>query len=226
MRTSARSKKCGGSRPGSTGGAPGRWESEAKEREDLRSTRLKAPSLLFPSQLFFDDGKQRVELVHFGTGHTRGDALAWLPNQRVLFSGDVCVNGAYNFVGDGDVGSWIKTLDAPRKLGARVLCPGHGPRGTAALLDDQQAYFRALVALVDARLVKPGVQDATALIEPLRATITANPQIARYASGTTYDPFAAHVEKVYEELTGRKLRVPPGAGLDARNEHARAHGHA
>jgi cyclase len=54
------------------GGTPGRWESEAKERDDVRSSRLKPPTLLFPTQLFFDDGKRRVELVHFGTGHTKG----------------------------------------------------------------------------------------------------------------------------------------------------------
>jgi cyclase len=93
------------------GGAAGRWENEARAREDVRASRLKPPSVLFPNQLFFDDGKRRVE------------------QERILFSGDACVNGPFNYVGDGNLGSWVKTLDGPRALGVQVLCPGHGPRG-------------------------------------------------------------------------------------------------
>ena len=74
--------------------------------------------------------------------------------------------------------------------------------------------------------MKTGVQDATALIEPLRATIAANPQIARYASGTNwYDLFAAHVEKLYAGADRAHAASTARAGLDARNEHARAHWH-
>ena len=63
------------------GKAPGRWEAEAKEREDVRASRFKPPSVLFPNQLFFDDGKRRVELMHLGVAHTHGDAFAWLPKR-------------------------------------------------------------------------------------------------------------------------------------------------
>ena len=66
-------------------------------------------------------GEHRVELHHLGVAHTHGDAFAWLPKEKILFTGDACVNGAYNFVGDGEVEKWIKTLDAARKLGARVI---------------------------------------------------------------------------------------------------------
>ena len=60
---------------GHYGGKPGRWEQEAKEREDLKGSRLKPPSLLFPDRLIFDDGQRRVELLHLGTAHTHGDGL-------------------------------------------------------------------------------------------------------------------------------------------------------
>ncbi|HET6900002.1 MAG TPA: MBL fold metallo-hydrolase, partial [Vicinamibacteria bacterium] len=48
------------------GGGPGRWENTVKEREDVRTSKLKAPSVLFPDTLIFDDGVHRVELHHFG----------------------------------------------------------------------------------------------------------------------------------------------------------------
>lgn len=209
---------------GRYGGPPGRWEGEAKSREDVKGARFKAPSLLFPKQLFFDDGRRRVELLHLGVGHTRGDAFAWLPEERVLFSGDAAVNGPFNFVGDGQVESWIRTLDEARKLGARVVCPGHGPAGDASILEDQQAYFKALWDRVGTVLTKEPPETARGKVEAIRAEIRANPRIARYASGKGWDPFADQVDKVYEEITGRKLALPPEARLRAREMHARAHG--
>src|SRR4051812_43570024 len=109
------------------GGAPGRWEESAKKRPDVAATKLKPPSVLFPKELFIDDGKQRVELRYYGVAHTHGDALAWLPHERILFTGDVCVNGPHNNVNDGHIAEWIKTLEALKALGATKVCPGHGP---------------------------------------------------------------------------------------------------
>ena len=133
---------------------PGRWEAETKNRADLKTTKLKPPSVLFSKDLVFDDGKHRVELMHLGVAHTHGDAAAWLPNERILFTGDICVNGPYNYVGDGDVGKWIGTLDAAKKLGAKIVCTGHGPRSTCAVLQDQQACFAALREQVGAVMTK------------------------------------------------------------------------
>ena len=208
------------------GGAPGRWENEAKARDDIRASRLKPPSVLFPNQLFFDDGKRRVELVHFGVGHTHGDAFAWLPKERILFSGDACVNGPFNYVGDGNLGSWVKTLDGPRALGAQVLCPGHGPRGAAEILDDQQTYFRTVLELTESRLTKLPADQARAQIETLHREVRANARIARYAGEKIDGGFSAHVEKAFEELTGAKLAGTTEVARHARQQHARSHGHA
>ena len=121
------------------GGKPGRWEDTAKSRPDVAATKLKPPTLLFPREMIFDDGKHRVELHYFGVAHTHGDGFAWLPQEKILFTGDACVNGAYNYLGDGDTGEWVNTLEAARKLRPKVVCPGHGPVGTSQILDDQLA---------------------------------------------------------------------------------------
>jgi cyclase len=209
------------------GHEPGRWEAEIKNRPDLKTTRLKPPSVLFSKDLIFDDGKHRVELMHLGVAHTHGDAVAWLPNERILFTGDVCVNGPYNFVGDGDIGKWIATLDAARKLGAQVVCTGHGPRSTADVLQDQQAFFVALREQVGAVMTKIPPEAAKGKVEMIRATLKSNPQIARFVSDRkagSDDGFPSQVAKVYEELTSNKLTALANEPHRARQLHARAHG--
>jgi glyoxylase-like metal-dependent hydrolase (beta-lactamase superfamily II) len=208
------------------GGKPGAWEQATKERSDLRTSRLKPPSVLFSGGLVFDDGHRRVELLHLGVAHTHGDALAWLPSERILFTGDVCVNGPYNYVGDGDVRQWVATLDAARKLGAKVVCTGHGPRSTGEVLEDQQAFFEALIEQVRSRLANRSPEEAKVQIEPIRAALRANPRIARFVgeAGAGWDPLASQVGKVYQELTGNTLAALADAPPRACYAHARAHG--
>ena len=203
------------------GGKPGRWEESAKERPDVKGSRLKPPSLLFPKDLYFDDGKHRVELVHLGIAHTHGDAMAWLPKERILFSGDVCVNGPHNFVGDGNVEKWIATLSAAQKLGAQLVCPGHGSRGQGTLLNDQRSFFQAIYrqveALVRARKSSQEVKDS---IGKVRDELLGQSSIARYVG----DGFASQVEKVYTEITGEHFPTSRQAAQAARSWHAHAHG--
>jgi len=213
------------------GHEPGRWEEAMKNRADLRTTKLKPPSVLFSKDLIFDDGKHRVELMHLGVAHTHGDAVAWLPNERILFTGDMCVNGPYNFVGDGDVGKWVATLDAARKLDAKIVCTGHGPRSIATVLDDQQAFFKTLREQVGAVMTKISTDETKAetkaKIEAIRAALKSNAQIARYVSDRGAgedDGFPSQVAKVYEELTGNKLAALVYEPHRARHTHARSHG--
>ncbi len=207
-------------------GQPGAWEAAAKGRADVKGSRLKPPSVLFSKDLIFDDGNHRVELMHLGVAHTHGDTLAWLPKEKILFTGDVCVNGPYNYVGDGDVGQWVATLEAARKIGAEIVCTGHGPRSVGTVLDDQQAFFKALRDKVGALMAEKAPEEAKAQIEPIRAALKAQPQIARYVGdgGTAWDPFPSQVQKVYEELTGKKLAALAEAPRLARRAHARSHG--
>jgi glyoxylase-like metal-dependent hydrolase (beta-lactamase superfamily II) len=205
---------------------PGAWESTMKARADLKTSKLKPPSVLFSKDLFFDDGKHRVELMHLGVGHTHGDAVAWLPRERILFAGDFCVNGPYNYVSDGDVGKWVATLDEAKKLGAKIVCTGHGPRSVETVLDDQQTFFRALQEQVGALIAKRPPEEAKAQIESIRATLKGNAQITRFIRerGDEFDPFPSQVAKVYEELAGKKIAALRHEPQLARHAHARSHG--
>ena len=203
------------------GGKPGRWEGEAKQREDLRTTRLKPPTLLYKDVLIFDDGTHRVELRYFGVGHTRGDGFAWLPRERILFTGDAAVNGPFNYMGDGDSGAWIETLTRAHALGATIVAPGHGPAGDGGVVAAQRQYFVDLRAEVEKR--KDWAADRLqADVAAMRTALAS--RHATYISPNPKDSgFESQVAQVYRELTGKDF--PRKAALDdARLAHERHHG--
>jgi glyoxylase-like metal-dependent hydrolase (beta-lactamase superfamily II) len=199
-------------------GTPGRWEDAAKSRPDVAASKLKPPTLLYHTDMIFDDGKQRVELLHFGVAHTHGDGFAWLPKEKILFTGDACVNGPYNYTGDGDIGAWVKTLEAAKKLGAKVVCPGHGAMGTGEVLADQQAYFVELRKEVK-KYAHRKPQEVQAAVEKIKAALQQNPQIARYVG----EVLPAQVEKAYTEMGGKPF-LTGRAEAEAQQRHAHAHG--
>jgi len=200
---------------------PGRWQQEAKSRPDVAASRLKPPSVLFPRELYFDDGKHRVELIHLGIAHTHGDAVAWLPRERILFTGDVCVNGPYNYVGDGDVEKWIATLDAAKKLGAQFVCPGHGPRGLPSVLDDQQLFFKELRESVGALVqAQKSAREIYESVPRIQDNLLAQPQIARFVDKKG---LSAQVEKVYSEMTGQTFPKDIKQSHTAKLLHRRSH---
>lgn len=200
------------------GNKPGRWEGDAKNRADVAASKLKPPTLLYRTEMIFDDGKHRVELLHFGAAHTHGDGWAWLPKEKILFTGDACVNGAYNFIDDGNSEQWVKTLEGAKKLGARIVCPGHGPMGGAEMLEDQQNFFVELRKQVKkyARK-KPDVVKAA--VPEIKAALEKQPRIARYVGNS----LASQVEKVYVEMGGKPF-TPKAAALEEHHAHAHAHG--
>lgn len=202
------------------GNKPGRWEDAAKSRPDVAASKLKPPTLLYKTEMIFDDGKHRVELLHFGVAHTHGDGFAWLPNEKILFTGDACVNGPYNYVGDGDTARWIKTLEAAKKLGAKTVCPGHGAVGGSDLLEDQQLYFVELRRQVKKmRRKKP--EELKAALEIIKTNLLQHPRITRYVG----DMFAGQVEKIYVEMGGKPF-TSKSAAQDEHAQHAQAaHGH-
>lgn len=124
-----------------TKGVNGFEQSKKEKPKEYGSLDYKTPSLYFPKKLVIEDAKQRVELLHFAHGHTKGDAVAWLPKQGILFTGDSCLNGAFNYTGDGNTETWIGALTEMRKLPIQKICPGHGEMSDITLIDRQRRYF-------------------------------------------------------------------------------------
>ncbi|MFD9699119.1 MBL fold metallo-hydrolase [Lentzea sp. NPDC059081] len=110
------------------------WESEFGRMPRLFESPEEIPGLTWPTLTFSDRmtiplGDERGDLVlqHLGRGHTAGDIVAWLPQQRILFAGDLVESQAALYTGDAFHDDWAtSTLDEIEDLGAEVLVGGRG----------------------------------------------------------------------------------------------------
>ena len=133
------------------------WTGNEKPGEySLKPFRLEHPQIRFRDKLVFDDGARRVELLRVGPGHTRGDAVAYLPKERVLFAGDLAVSRAGNYVGDpgADPDNWVRVLDSLSQKDVAIVVPGHGGQGTVDTLRGQRAYLADMIAQVRAGIAR------------------------------------------------------------------------
>jgi len=85
------------------------------------------PTLTFTGEMRLWMGGLEVRIMQLGSGHTKGDTVAWLPQEKVLFSGDLVEFDAACYAGDAHLAQWPATLDRLSALGAEKLIPGRGP---------------------------------------------------------------------------------------------------
>jgi glyoxylase-like metal-dependent hydrolase (beta-lactamase superfamily II) len=94
------------------------------------------PTITFTGRMSIWLGRLEVQLLQLGRGHTKGDTVAWLPEQKILFSGDLVEFDATPYAGDAYFKDWPHTLDQLSALQPVALVPG---RGAALTTPDQVA---------------------------------------------------------------------------------------
>ena len=130
------------------------WTSMSTNQQySLAPYRLQQPTMVFTDFMAIDDGERRLELRRVGPAHTIGDAVAYLPKEGILFTGDLLVNWkSGNNVGDrdADIPHWTQVLQDLAKLNLKTVVPGHGSLGTADTLKGQSAFLDDLWKQVSA----------------------------------------------------------------------------
>jgi cyclase len=186
---------------------PQRWRETAKARKDVAELNLTTPEP--PRQTFsgdkfvLDDGTRKVEFHFFGWAHTRGDGFVYLPNEKILCTGDAVANGPYNYLGDGNSANWPAVIGKAERLDVTTVLPGHGPPGGKEVLSGQVQYLTELRKAVgdavkagrklDDLVVKQGNRAGTTITLPESVKNWVDPQ-----------GLPAQVEVVYKEITTGK----------------------
>jgi len=133
----------------------GEWDQMSKRTDEfsLAPYRMQQPSIVFGDFMAIDDGQRRLELKRVGPAHTIGDAVAFLPNEGILFTGDLCVNWrSGNNVSDRDADHphWVQVLSDLATWKVKTVVPGHGDLGTVETLRAQGAFLDDLWKQVSA----------------------------------------------------------------------------
>ncbi|MFG0312872.1 MAG: MBL fold metallo-hydrolase, partial [Phycisphaerales bacterium] len=102
---------------------------------------LVAPTETFEDRLQLDVGGVRVELIHVGPSHAHGDTIVHVPEEGVVFAGDVafCEVAPVGWVGTHE--RWMEALSLIESLAPRVVVPGHGPVCTFDDLREMRSYM-------------------------------------------------------------------------------------
>lgn len=142
-------------------------------------------------------GSREIQLHHFGRAHTGGDVVIFLPEERVVFTGDMMLPGLA-YMGDGHVDEWPAALEGLKTLDFDIWLPGHGPvMRSREFIDNFQAYLRDFWPAV-VEMYEEGIpaEEAAATID-MTAHADNFPQI----QGPGADPRA--INRIYQLLESR-----------------------
>jgi glyoxylase-like metal-dependent hydrolase (beta-lactamase superfamily II) len=111
---------------------------------------LTRPTDTFEEELRLDLGDRIVELRYLGRGHTTGDLVIWLPDERICFAGDLVEARAAPYMGDAHIGEWrAGTLDGVAALDAQQMVGGRGPvvreAAVGQAIDDTRSFLSAVL---------------------------------------------------------------------------------
>jgi glyoxylase-like metal-dependent hydrolase (beta-lactamase superfamily II) len=163
------------------------------------------PTIVFEKHMTLWLGKLQVEIMQLGRGHTKGDTVVWLPQDKILFSGDLVEYGATPYTGDAYLTDWPATLDAVAALKPEKLVPGRGaslltPQDVKAGLDATRAFITEMFGAVK-RGAAAG-KDLRAVYKDTYATL--KPKFGAWVIFDHCLPF--DVTRAYDEAT--KYRDP------------------
>jgi glyoxylase-like metal-dependent hydrolase (beta-lactamase superfamily II) len=149
-----------------------RLKAQAADRKaylaELKLIEITLPTLTFDRSAVLHKPAREIQLLYFGRGHTRGDAVVYLPREKVLVTGDL-VTAGIPFARDAYPAEWADTLAQIAKLDVQKIIPGHGGvKEGRKIIDDRVGFLRDLVAQVkkgavsgkDAKAIQAGLDLA------------------------------------------------------------------
>jgi cyclase len=113
------------------------------EFAEMKTLAFSRPELTFQGRMTLYCGDTTLQLIHVG-GHTPATAMVYLPDHRMLFTGDVLVLGCYPYLGDANTKEWLDALTLIRRMEPEIIVPGHGGPCDSTATEPLSAYIRAI----------------------------------------------------------------------------------
>ncbi|MGW4109708.1 MBL fold metallo-hydrolase [Actinosynnema sp. NPDC004786] len=168
---------------------------------------VRPPTVTFRDELTLHAGDKPVIVRHPGhPAHTAGDAVAWLPQDRVLFAGDLVFNRVTPLIVMGSAEGALRSLDWLRAFRPEHVVPGHGPLVTGAefdaVLDTHARYYRFVLATAEAGMERG--------LTPLQAAREAD--LGEFADLPDAERLVLNLHRAYADAAGRELDVVAAFG--------------
>jgi glyoxylase-like metal-dependent hydrolase (beta-lactamase superfamily II) len=110
-------------------------------RFDFAGFELPPVDETFAGAHMLEVGGLDIQLIEVGPAHTAGDTIAWIPDRRVVYTGDICFIGSTPIVWAGPVSNWVAACDRIIGLDPDVVVPGHGPVTEVAGVREVREYL-------------------------------------------------------------------------------------
>lgn len=144
--------------------------------KDLLKEKADGTVLTYPTELTADKrelklGKTTVQLLHFGPAHTPGDLVVWLPQQKVLFAGDIIyTERLLAVIPIGNTANWVQAFDKLVALNPKMIVPGHGRPTTIEVARRDTRDYLTFVRAEAKRILDAGgsLQDAVEKVNQSR----------------------------------------------------------
>ena len=172
---------------------------------DFVGSYLVPPTETFEHELVINDRDVPVHMMFLGRANTDGDAIAWLPKQKIVASGDIVVS-PYPFGFGSYPAEWIQTLGKLKALGFTTLIPGHGHPMTDATYID-----RLVAAIRDVQTEVGPLATAGVSLDDVRKKVDFSksiamfgdtPQVKANLQGLFFDPM---IGNEYKEARGEPI---------------------
>jgi glyoxylase-like metal-dependent hydrolase (beta-lactamase superfamily II) len=176
---------------------------------DFSGIELTPPTTLIEERLDLDLDGIAVEILYVGPAHTAGDVIVHLPQQRIVFTGDILFRLCTPIGWEGTFERWCAALDRIIELAPETIVPGHGPLCGVEGPKEMKAYLQ-YVRSESKRFFESGMPalEAAKRID-----------LGPYAGWTEPERILFNVERAYRELRGEPFDAPIDIAAMFRDVH-------
>jgi glyoxylase-like metal-dependent hydrolase (beta-lactamase superfamily II) len=171
-----------------------------QQQEEFKTMVYQPPTLTFSDRLDIDLGNREVQVKYLGRGNTAGDAVVYLPKEKILVAGDLLVH-PIPYTYDGYPAEWSQTLQKMAQLDATTIIPGHGPvlhdKAYLSLVTD---LLNSSVEQVRARIRQLGFPGSHT-VNDIKGSVDLTPFRGKFAGDdkdlqAEFDDMAEHLVKI------------------------------
>jgi cyclase len=177
----------------------GHWFQSLVAPYDFREVTPTLPTRTFEGELTLHVGGRKVHLIQVGPAHTQGDLMVYVPDTKILYSGDILFVESTPVMWAGPVDNWLATLDRTLDMDVDVIVPGHGPITDKSGVKQVKAYWEYVNTQVRQRY-DAGLSARNAAYDIVLSDDFVQQPFARWNSP---ERMMTNVHTLYRHLQGR-----------------------